>query len=41
MDLGYFLQGALTVEDRWRSERDLLTEYQDALGLPADELPGA
>ena len=39
LDLGYFLQGALTVEDRRRSERDLLAEYRDALGLPADELP--
>ena len=39
LDLGYFLQGALTVEDRRRSERDLLAEYRDSLGLPADELP--
>ena len=41
LDLGYFLQGALTVEDRRRSERDLLEEYRDSLGLPADELPSA
>lgn len=41
LDLGYFLQGALTVEDRRRSERDLLVEYRDSLGLPADELPSA
>jgi Phosphotransferase enzyme family len=41
LDLGYFLQGALTVEDRRRSERDLLAEYRDSLGLPADELPSA
>ncbi|MCV7027754.1 phosphotransferase [Mycobacterium sherrisii] len=41
LDLGYFLQGALTVEDRRRSERDLLAEYRDTLGLPADELPSA
>jgi hypothetical protein len=39
LDLGYFLQGALTTEDRRRSERSLLEEYRDALGLPADELP--
>ncbi len=39
LDLGYFLQGALTTEDRRRSERALLEEYRDALGLPADELP--
>ena len=41
LDLGYFLQGALTVEDRRRSERDLLVEYRDSLGLPADEVPSA
>ena len=41
LDLGYFLQGALTVEDRRRSERQLLEEYRDALGLPADELPSS
>ena len=28
LDLGYFLQGALTIEDRRRSERDLLEEYR-------------
>ncbi len=39
LDLGYFLQGALTVEDRRTSERALLEEYRDALGLPADEMP--
>lgn len=39
LDLGYFLQGALTVEDRRRSERELLTEYRGSLGLPAAELP--
>jgi hypothetical protein len=39
LDLGYFLQGALTVEDRRSSERALLEEYRDALGLPADEMP--
>jgi hypothetical protein len=39
LDVGYFLQGALTVEDRRQHERALLAEYRDALGLPADELP--
>ena len=41
LDLGYFLQGALTIEDRRRAERDLLAEYRKALDLPADELPSA
>jgi Phosphotransferase enzyme family len=41
LDLGYFLQGALTTEDRRRSERSLLQEYRDALELPADEMPSA
>ncbi|MGE2728723.1 oxidoreductase family protein [Mycolicibacterium vaccae] len=40
LDLGYFLQGALTTEDRRSSERALLDEYHDALELPASELPG-
>ena len=39
LDLGYFLQGALTTEDRRRAEGTLLEEYRDALALPADELP--
>jgi aminoglycoside phosphotransferase (APT) family kinase protein len=39
LNLGYFLQGALTVEDRRRSEQQLLEEYRDALGLPDDEMP--
>ena len=39
LDLGYFMQGALTTEDRRRHERALLEQYRDALGLPADELP--
>lgn len=39
LDLGYFLQGALTIDDRRRSERALLGEYRDALLLPAAELP--
>ncbi|MCV7155150.1 phosphotransferase [Mycolicibacterium pyrenivorans] len=41
LDLGYFLQGALTIEDRRASERDLTLEYRDALRLPADEMPSA
>jgi len=39
LDLGYFLQGALTTEDRRAHEGALLAEYRDALGLPAAELP--
>ena len=41
LDLGYFLQGALTIEDRRRAERDLLDEYRSALALPSSELPSA
>ncbi|BBY82723.1 phosphotransferase [Mycolicibacterium pulveris] len=41
LDVGYFLQGALTIEDRRRAERDLLGEYRDALTLPSTELPTA
>ncbi|MCV7299253.1 phosphotransferase [Mycobacterium barrassiae] len=41
LDLGYFLQGALTIEDRRTAERDLLEEYRNALALPADEMPSA
>lgn len=41
LDLGYFLQGALTIEDRRRAERDLLDEYRNALTLPSAELPSA
>jgi Phosphotransferase enzyme family len=39
LDLGYFLQGALSLEDRRHSERELLEEYRESLGLPAGELP--
>lgn len=39
LDLGYFLQGALTIDERRNAERDLLAEYRSALALPADELP--
>lgn len=41
LDLGYFLQGALTVADRRNSERELLEIYRGALGLPAAELPSS
>jgi aminoglycoside phosphotransferase (APT) family kinase protein len=41
LDLGYFLQGALTIEDRRRSERDLVEEYRGALSLPSDDMPSA
>ena len=41
LDVGYFLQGALTTEDRRSHERDLLEEYRSALELPADERPSA
>jgi aminoglycoside phosphotransferase (APT) family kinase protein len=41
LDLGYFLQGALTIEDRRQGERHLLEEYRGALELPADEMPTA
>lgn len=39
LDLGYFLQGALTIDERRRSERELLDEYRTALTLPANEMP--
>ena len=39
VDLGYFLQGALTTADRRASERELLGEYRAHLVLPAGELP--
>ncbi|MCX2931280.1 phosphotransferase [Mycobacterium sp. CVI_P3] len=41
LDLGYFLQGALTIEDRRSAERALVEEYRAALTLPADEMPSA
>jgi len=41
LDVGYFLQGAVTTEDRRAHERALLDEYRGALGLPGDELPSA
>jgi hypothetical protein len=39
LDVGYFLQGAVTIEDRRAAERDLLDQYRDALELPDDERP--
>ena len=39
VDIGYFLQGALTIEDRRTSERDILNEYRMALELSSDERP--
>lgn len=41
LDLGYFLQGAVTTEIRRDHERELLTIYRDALDLPDDERPSA
>ncbi|MGB3353136.1 MAG: phosphotransferase [Mycobacterium sp.] len=39
LDLGYFLQGALTIEDRRACERDLLEQYRGALRLSEAEMP--
>ena len=39
-DVGYFLIGALTVEDRRANERNLLELYLEALDLPAADRPG-
>jgi hypothetical protein len=39
LDLGYFLQGALTTEDRRTHESALLEQYRDALALPRGEMP--
>jgi aminoglycoside phosphotransferase (APT) family kinase protein len=39
LDLGYFLQGALTIEDRRASEADLVDHYLKSLTLPKDEQP--
>lgn len=39
LDLGYFLQGAVTTEDRRKHEHDLLMEYHGALGLTKSEKP--
>lgn len=40
LDVGYFLQGAVTTEDRRASERDLVAEYHAALDVPDGERPG-
>lgn len=39
-DVGYFMVGSLTVEDRRSTEQDLLRHYLEALGLPQDQRPG-
>jgi hypothetical protein len=39
LDLGYFLQGTLTVDDRRTHERELLREYHSALTVPTAEKP--
>jgi hypothetical protein len=39
LDLGYFLQGALTIEDRRASEADLVAHYHSTLELADDERP--
>ncbi|MFM5907476.1 MAG: phosphotransferase [Novosphingobium sp.] len=38
-DVGYFMVGALTVEDRRSAEQDLLRHYLEALGLTKDQTP--
>ncbi|HKY93469.1 MAG TPA: NTP transferase domain-containing protein [Nevskiaceae bacterium] len=38
-DVGYFLVGSLTEDDRRRKERELLEAYRDALDLPATQRP--
>jgi hypothetical protein len=39
LDLGYFLQGALTIDDRRAAEDDLLVHYHSSLDVPADTRP--
>jgi aminoglycoside phosphotransferase (APT) family kinase protein len=39
LDLGYFMQGALTIDDRRAAESELIDEYLGALELPEDERP--
>ncbi len=39
LDLGYFLQGALTREDRRGGEVELVARYHGALDLPAQDQP--
>jgi hypothetical protein len=38
-DVGYFVVSALTVDDRRRSEADLVEEYRKALEVPSDARP--
>lgn len=40
-DVGYFLVGALTVEDRRQSDAELIETYRAALDLPGSERPTA
>jgi hypothetical protein len=40
-DVAYFLQGALTVEDRRANDADLVEEYRQSLDVPADERPSS
>lgn len=40
-DVGYFLIGSLTEEDRRASERELIEMYRQALVVPKDQLPTA
>ena len=39
LDLGYFLQGAISVADRQAHEADLVAHYHQSLDLPDDERP--
>jgi aminoglycoside phosphotransferase (APT) family kinase protein len=39
LDVGYFLQGAITVEHRREHERDLVAEYHAALDLDEQDRP--
>jgi hypothetical protein len=41
IDVGYFLQGALTQEDRRANERALVEVYRSSLDLPAADAPTA
>lgn len=40
-DVGYFIMGALTEDDRRRREADLVEEYRTALDVPGGERPTA
>lgn len=39
LDVAYLLQGALAIEDRQASERELVAQYHGSLTLPDDETP--